>query len=185
MENILVLEKTGIFTDFVQSQTDEKLLIPEPSRINPVMENIRAEGGEDFYQYLQGLNLTKRPNLLALSSTHHYYYEFSDLKRIKTLVNLKKLNNIKHLENFLSIVVRILPQKANFIGYFESNNQDRSAFSVYQPSKLFNRLVNYIESRTIRSLTKKDVSKLLEEHDLKVVDITEINGMTYFCSQIV
>jgi hypothetical protein len=183
MENILVLEKTKIFTDFVQSQPGEKLFIPEPSRINHVLENIRTEGGEDFYQYLQWLQLTKKPNLLALSSTHHYYYESNDLKRIKTLVNLKKLNIIKHLESFLRIVVRILPQKANFIGFFKSNNQDRSSFSVYQPSELFNRLVNFIDSRTERSLTKKDVSRLLEEHNLKVVDITEINGMTYFCSQ--
>jgi len=139
MENILVLEKTKIFTDFVQSQ--------------------------------------------SLSSTHHYYYESNDLKRIKTLVNLKKLNNIKQLDGFLRTVVRILPQKANFIGTFKSYNQDLTPFSVYQPSKLFNRLVNYIDSRTDRSLTKKDVAKLLEEHNLKVVDITDINGLTYFCSQ--
>ncbi len=183
MENILVLEKTKIFTDFVQSQPGEKLFIPEPSRINRVLENIRTEGGEDFYQYLQRLQLAKKPNLLALSSTHHYYYESNDLKRIKTLVNLKKLNNIKQLESFLCIVVRILPQKANFIGTFKSYNQDLSPFSVYQPSKLFNRLVNYIDSRTDRNLTKKYVSGLLEKHNLKIVDITDINGMTYFCSQ--
>jgi hypothetical protein len=28
-----------------------------------------------------------------------------------------------------------------------------------------------------------DISRLLEEHMLKVVDITDINGMTYFCSR--
>jgi hypothetical protein len=183
MEDILVLEKTKIFNDIVQSQSVGKLLIPEPSRINPVMDNIRTEGGEDFYQYIQWLRLSKKPDLLALSSTHHYYYESNDLKRIKTLVNLKKLNNIKHLESFLHILVRILPQKANFIGTFKSYNQDVSAFSAYQPSNLFDRLINYIDSRTDRSLTKKDVSRLLEEHNLKVVDITDINGMTYFYSQ--
>ncbi len=185
MENILVLEKTKNFNDFVKSHFRENLRGPESTTINPVLENIRTEGGEDYYQYIKWLQLSKKPNLLVLSSTHHYYYESDDLKRIKTLVNLKKLNNIKHLQSFLGTIVRILPPKANFIGCFKSNNQDGSVFSFYQSSKIFNRLVNYIDSRTDRSLTKKQVSKLLEEYKLTIVDITDINGITYFCSQTV
>jgi len=182
MENILVLKKTRISNDSVKSQFHEKLLIPELTRINPVLENIRNEAGDDFVQYLHWLELAKEPDLMALSSTHHYYYDSNDLKSIKTLINLKKLNNIKHLESFLRIVVRILPQKANFIGYFKSSNPNRSVFSLYQSLKFFNGIVNYIDSRTDRSLTKENVSRLLKEHKLKIVDITDINGMTYFCS---
>lgn len=120
---------------------------------------------------------------MSLSSTHYYYYDFNDLKNVKTLVNLNKLNNIKSLGSFLQTVVRILPQKANFIGYFKNDTGNRSVFSIYQSAKLFNGLVNYFDSKTEMSLTKKDVSRLLEEHKLKVVDITDINGMSYFCSQ--
>jgi len=182
MEDILVLKKTRISNDFAKSQFREKLLIPEISKTNPVLENIRSEAGEDFYQYLAWLQLGRESNLLALSSRHHYYYESNDLKNIKTLINLKKLNNIKHLENFLRVVVRILPQNANFIGCFNSSNPNRSVYSFYHSSKFFNGLVNYIETRTYRSLTKKDVSSLLEENKLRIVDFSEINGMTYFCS---
>ncbi len=183
MENILTLGKTGISGDFVSSRFREKLLKPESTRVHPVLENIRTEAGEDFYQYLKWLQLAKMPNLLALSSLHHYYFDSDEMKKVKTLVNLKKLNNIKHLESFLNIVVRMLPQKANFVGHFKSNDQDRSVFPFYQSSKLFDRMVNYMDSRTDRSLSIKEVSKLLEEHKLKIVDITEIKGMTYFCSR--
>jgi hypothetical protein len=77
----------------------------------------------------------------------------------------------------------MLPQKANFVGHFKSNDQERSVFPFYQSSKFFDRMVNFIDSRTDRSLSNKEVSNLLEEHKLKIVDITEINGMTYFCSR--
>jgi hypothetical protein len=183
MENILVLKKTGIFSDFIKSQDGDKLLTFELSRINPVLENIRSEAGDDFLQYLYLLQLAKEPDLMALSSSHHYYYDFNDLKGIKTLINLKKLNNIKSLGSFIHSVVRILPQKANFIGYFKNDTGNRSVFSFCQSTRFFNGLVNYIDSRTDRSLTKNDITRLLEEHKLKIIDITDINGMTYFCSQ--
>lgn len=120
---------------------------------------------------------------MALSSIHHYFYDSDDLKRIKTLINLKKLNNIKSLGSFLQKVVRILPQEAIFIGYFRNDTGNRSVFSFNQTTKIFNGLVNYFDSITDRSLTKDDVARLLEEHKLKIVDITDINGMTYFCSR--
>jgi hypothetical protein len=65
MEDILVLEKTKIFKDFVLSQSGGKLLIPEPSRINPVMENIRTEGKRLSLKNRDGLfhiyNLSLKP----------------------------------------------------------------------------------------------------------------------------
>lgn len=183
MENTLVLRKTLILNDFVNSKFREKVIIPKTSRISPVLENIRSEAGIGLIQYLHFLKLEKEPNLMALSSIHHYFYDSDDLKNIKTLINLKKLNNIKSLGSFLQKVVRILPQEAIFIGYFRNDTGNRSVFSFYQTTKLFNGVVNYFDSRTDRSLTKDDVSRLLEEHELKVVDITDIKGMTYFCSR--
>ena len=183
MENTLVLRKQLILADFVNSKFREKLIVPETSRISPVLENIRTEAGVDLIQYLHILNLEKDPNLMALSSTHHYFYDSKDMNSIRTLINLKRLNNIKSLGSFLQNVVRILPQEAIFIGYFKNDTGNRSVFSFYQTTKFFNGVVNYFDSRTNRSLTKDNVSRLLEENLLKIVDITDINGMTYFCSR--
>jgi hypothetical protein len=183
MENTLVLHKQLILPDFVFSKFREKVIVPDSYRISPVLENIRSEAGVDLIQYLHILNLEKEPNLMALSSTHHYFYDSNDMQSIRTLINLKRLNNIKSLGSFLQNVVRILPQEAIFIGYFKNDTGNRSVFSFYQTTKFFNGVVNYFDSRTYRSLTKDDVSRLLKENMLKVVDITDINGMTYFCSR--
>jgi len=183
MENTIVLRRQLILADLVNSKFREKPIAPKTSRISPVLENIRSEAGIDLIQYLHIMNLEKDPNLMALSSTHHYFYDSDDMKSIKTLINLKKLNNIKSLGSFLQKVVRILPQESIFIGYFKNDTGNRSVFSFYQTTKFFNGMVNYFDSRTDRSLTKGDVSRVLEEHMLKVIDITDINGMTYFCSR--
>jgi hypothetical protein len=183
MEYNLALEKTDVYYGFIKSLYREKLPAVEISMTKSGIENLSSDIREDFFQYLQFLHLENEPNLMSLSCTHHYYYDFNDLKNVKTLINLKKLNNIKSLGSFLQTVVRILPQKANFIGYFKNDTGNRSVFSFYQSSKFFNGLVNYFDSKTDINLTKEDVSRLLEEHKLKVVDITDINGMSYFCSQ--
>jgi hypothetical protein len=183
MQYNLALEKSDVYFGFINSIYREKLPAVELSMTKSGIENLSSDIREDFFQYLQFLHLENEPNLMSLSSTHHYYYDLNDLKNVKTLINLKKLNNIKSLGSFLQTVVRILPKKANFIGYFKNDNGNRSVFSFYKSAKLFNGLVNYFDSRTEISLTKKYVSRLLEEQKLKVVDITDINGISYFCSQ--
>lgn len=179
----LLFAKTNISNDFITSPLSNKLIEPEILRLNPALENIRSEAGDDFLQYLEWLQLEDEPNLLTLSSSHHYYYDDDDLKNIKILINLKPLNSIKQLERFLQTVVRLLPHNSNFIGYFKNTDQNRSVYSLAQFSIFFQGIINYIDLKTDNSLTKREVSRLLEKHKLNVVDITDINGMTYFCSK--
>ena len=151
---------------------------------NPVFENLLAEGGENFYHYINWLGLGKDPNLMVLSSIHHYYYDFNDLKGIKTLINLKKLNEINHIDTFLGNVFRVLPSKANFVGCFKDNKiRGGIGAPFYQSFKLLNSLINLINSRTDKFMTRKDVIKLLETHDFRIVDMTEISNITFFCAE--
>lgn len=179
----LVFGQTGISKDIIKSPFNENLEMPQKLRLNPTLESIRYEAGDDFVQYLQWLQMEDEPNLMTLSSTHHYYYENDDLKKIKILINLKPLNSIKQLESFLQTLVRLLPRKSNFIGYFKNTNQNNSVFPLSQFSSFYQGFLNYVDLKTDNSLTKREVSRLLEKHKLNVVDITDINGMTYFCSQ--
>jgi len=178
-----MLWKTGIIRDFVRTKSRNKIPVPEISSLSPVLENIRTLAGTDFFQYLRFLQIEKEQNMMALSSTHHYYYDFDDMKGIKTLVTLKKLNSIKSLGTFFQTVVRILPQEAIFIGYFKNDTGNRPVFSFFQTTRLYNGIVNYLDFKTDLSLTKDHVSRILGENKLQLIDITDINGMTYFCSR--
>jgi hypothetical protein len=49
-------------------------------------------------------------------------------------------------------------------------------------SELSTRFNNLLDLRTERIMDKKDVSKLLGKYGFKVIDMTEMNGLTYFYS---
>jgi len=172
------------------------------TEISPVFARLAEEGHEDFYNYLDWLGLAKDPGLLILTSSHHYYFENEDLKKIKTVVNLKQLNNIKEIKDFLQTISRVLPHKCYFIGSFSDNKNLNGIFSSSSKSKdhktgevtknevstgqwstVLNMVYDLIDSRTNRYMTEKSVRFLLEDTGLKILDITEFNGLTYFCTQ--
>jgi hypothetical protein len=147
---------------------------------NPSLVDLVAEGGESLFRYLKSLNLSKEPNLLVLPSNHHYFYDEEDLKDVRTLINLRKLNLIRDPEKFLQNLSKILPEGMNFIGCFsEDNNYNWEGFF----SGLSIKFANFLDFKTDNRMNKKDVSGLLGKYGFKVIDMTEINGLTYFYSR--
>jgi len=151
------------------------------TNFSPVINNMITEGGISFFSYLNRLGLSREPDLMVLSSKHHYYYDESELKSVRTLVNIKKLNLIKHPDTFLNTLNRILPREANFIGCFsDSTNLKGYGNPFYQPSRLLNRFINILDARTDRNLNRDEVNEMLATHGFKIVDMTEIDGVTFF-----
>lgn len=144
---------------------------------NPVINNLIAEGGESFLNYLECHGLADEDNTLVLSSKHHFYYDPNELESITTLINVKKLNLIKHLDSFLQSIVHVLSPESNFIGCFSDwKTQKDNGIS----SRMYKGFLNFLDAKNDVEFDRKDVSKLLESHGLKVIDMREINGMTYF-----
>jgi len=164
------IKKENIMTNL--SRTNE-----ERTMENPVINNLIAEGGENFFNYLECHGLTNEDNMLVLSSRHHYYYDPYELQNVTTLINVKKLNLIRHLDTFLQSVVQVLSPESNFIGCFSDwKTQKDFGFS----SRMYKSLINFLDAKTDADFDRHDISNLLESHGLKVIDMTEINGMTYF-----
>ena len=173
--------------------------VNESTIADPVIEKLAEEGCEYYYKYLEQLGLSYDPNLIVIPSTHHYYFDAEDMKNVKTLINLKQLNYIKDIKEFLGTIQHIIPEKSFFIGSFV---EGKSAFGLffgsdnlqYQiPGKVdpvengissripfFNMIYDIMDSRTNRNMTRKSVKVMLEEARFKVSDMTEINGLTYF-----
>jgi hypothetical protein len=121
---------------------------------------------------------------------------------VSTVINLKELNQIKQLKDLLHSIYHILTPNCNFIGCFV-NNKKQNGFvlntnpgdfyykrnsnaienGIASSSPLLNMIYNMIDSKTNKYMSEKSVSFLLEEHGFKVVDMTEIDGLTYFCAQ--
>lgn len=150
---------------------------------SPAIRSMVSEGGESFLHYMKRFGIVTEPNIMVLSSRHHYYYDSSELQSIRALVNLKSLNMIRHLDLFLQTLSRMLPSNASFIGCF-SDKGTKGSFSVSDyAAKVISKIRNILDSKTERSMDRDDVSKLFESYGFKIVDMTEINGQTFFNTQ--
>ncbi len=160
---------------------EEKGLLGENNNKSSIVTLI-TEGGGSFFRYLKELGLSREPNLLVLSSKHYFYYDETDLKSVKVLINLKKLNLIKHLDLFLNSLCRILPKNTRFIGYFSSNKAfNMNGFGWVNRS--LNKLKDILHNKKEYFLDENEVSLLLTENGFQVVDMKMMKGSIYFCSQ--
>ena len=167
-----------------------------------VLNILTAEGCETFVNYIEWLGLANEPEIVVLSSQHHYYYDAEEMKNVKSMINLKELNQIKHIKSFLHSIFHILPFNSCFIGCFVDNRKingfelrdDSSNFrkkkskneienGIISKFPFINMLISLLDSKTNKYLSKRSVSLLLSDHGFKVMDMTEIDGLTYFCAQ--
>ncbi len=168
---------------------------------NPVIEKLARSKFKIFIDYLEWLGLASDPNLIVLSPTHHYYYDNEDLKEVTTVLNLKQLNHIKEVKEFLHTINQMLPPMSYFVGSFIDRRHQYGFFpgtidshmpgnieqvenGIISRIPILNMIYDLLDSRTNnRNMTSKSVSLLMEDAGFKVLDITEINGVTCFCSQ--
>lgn len=197
---------TGSNLDVIKGQAlskayQQSLLFSEGNP-DPVFNELAPDVREDLFNYLDLMGLINESGMLVIPSTHHFFYDAEDLKGIKTIVNLKQLNHVREIRDFLKKVADLLPRESNFVGCFVDNNTQNGFADKYsnpprdmsEKAEVFengiesripfiNRMYSFIDFRTNRYLTKRTVSRLLGECGLQVVSMTELNGLTYFCTE--
>jgi hypothetical protein len=186
MEDVSVLSNAriaGYKTNGAKARTNNR-----SERVTGFSESVAtliSEGGLNFFRYLKKRGMSGETDLIVLSSKSHYFYDENDLKRVRVLVNLRKLNVIKHLDMFLNTLVRILPPETSFVGYFSDNNAPVQNDLVSLFSRIYGRLINLMDGKTDRVMNINDVRGLLERNGFEVMNMTTISGQTYFHSHCV
>jgi len=202
MRNSITLDNSEIINNQKVNLLANLGYAPVELRNTPVNKILEIEDTENFAKYIDLLHLEKDSNLVVLSSLHHYYYDADEMINVKTVINLKELNQIRQLKDLLHSVYHILPPNCNFIGCFINNkkqngfvlntnptdfyykrNSDAIENGIASSSPLLNMIYNMIDSKTNKYMSERSVSFLLREHGFKVLDMTEIDGLTYFCAE--
>lgn len=165
------------------------------------IDNVISEGGESFYNYIECRGLTAEPDLIVLSSEHHYYYDPEEMNSFKTLINLKELNQIKNVKTFLHSFLNYMPQESNFVGCFTDNekvngyelkyrysgpnNRGREAIDngIVSTLPFVNMIYSLLDSRVYKYMSKTNIFQLLGEYGFRVLDMTEVRGLTLFHSR--
>jgi hypothetical protein len=199
MENLKVIQSQNVLNYQINNAAD---INGERSnwldREKTFSEILSSEGCNNFADYIELLGFINDPDMVVLSSKHHYYYDQEELKNVNTITNLKELNKIKQIKNFLQSVRFILHQRGNLIGYFTDNTQNIGFRSILNSSDsdttengvvsmhpLLKIIFNIMGAAINIFLTKKSVRLMLEDNGFKVLDMTELNGQIYFHAQIV
>jgi len=195
------LNKETIRDQAVTRMSPRKLSLRD-SGLTHLFNELDIEVRQGLIDYLDRMGLVKESGMLVIPSTRHYFYDDEDMKGIRTVINLRQLNYIREIRDFLKQITGLLPVKSNFIGCFVDNRaqgalSDRNGSSGSQLSDkaeayengiesripFINRMYSIIDFRTNRYLTKRAVTNLLKESGLELVGMTEINGLTYFHAQ--
>ena len=164
----------------IKTNYDGADLLLKKTPFNSSFIRLIADGGKDFFRYLNLLDLTNDPNILVLSSRHQYYYNHNELQCISTLIVLQKLNFIKYIDVFLKSLNIAISPATNFIGSFEDYNNHNGTGLI---SRLYKKSTDILNSRFERKFSRGDITILLESQGFQVIDMTVINGLTYFRTQ--
>ncbi len=181
MEDIALTKPAYFGSDNIrESALNRKKTIKTRRYRSSVSVDLDARGGVNLFRYLKSLNLSRETNLLFLPSNHHYFYDEDDLKNVRLLVNLRRLNLIRDPDKFLMNLSKILPKEISFIGCFsETSNINWEGF-ILGLSTMVN---NFLDFKTDNKMDKKNVTGLLQKYGFEVLNMTEINGLTYFYSR--
>ncbi len=167
-------------------------------------KQLTEEGCKDFYNYINWLDLDNDLNIIVLPGTSYFYYHPEDLENIKTVINLKPLNRIKNLFYFLENVFSFLPDYSYLTGCYENNsihkkdgankknikrisrrgeNRGNGHENRYPGSRIYIGMKRIFNTGINRQLSKESTTSLLKNAGFTVLDITALNGRTYFCAQ--
>jgi len=190
---------SNTFADQPFSMNSRRNASSGESRLSHLFDELTAEVRHDLMSYLEGMGLVNDPAILVIPSSKHFFYDAEDIKGVKTIVNLKQLNYVREIRDFLRKISELLPQDSSFVGCFIDNKSQNGFSDKYSnlPKNLsekaeayengiesripfINRMYSFIDLKTNRYLTKRTVTNLLEESTLQLIGMTELNGLTYF-----
>jgi hypothetical protein len=203
MQRAMDANVSGSLSDVVEVQRYVRLATEDSPFMNvkegTLFDELTDEARKDLTSYLNRMGLVNESGMLVIPSRHHYFYDAEELKSVKTIVNLKHLNYVREIRDFLHRVAELLPVNSNFVGCFIDNNTHNGFSDKYSklPRNLsekaeayengiesripfINRMYSFIDMKPNRYLTKRTVSHLLDECNLQLVGMTEMNGLTYF-----
>ena len=137
------------------------------------------EDGKEFFNYITMLNLKNGQTLIVLPSAQYYYYDHEELRKVKMLVQVKELNKLSDINKFFTNLNNVISDNTKLIGCFKDNNIFKDI--IFQRNDFVNWLVNKMNVKPNHFLSQRKVIKLFQKYNLKIVDISVIEGLTYFC----
>ncbi len=144
---------------------------------------LAGSGAVSLFRFLINSGLFSSPGVVIVSSHDRATYGSVDLRRATTLVTLRRLNMVKHLEMFLTTLSGILPAGTNFVGCFSAAKNGTAAVKKHGREGVSAGRLSHPGRADFRSLNSRVVSEMLERNGLRLISMAEMNGVTCFHSR--
>lgn len=203
MESVAKMDH--IYTDTIRRVKES--LVRERSPLtgsvrHSLYKTLCKDGSEDFYNYLDWLDLAGMSKALVLPKENNFYYSSEDLSGKELLINLNCLNKLTDLHVFLDSMHMHMGDGAYFTGCFHDSNSVKEEIPDYMKylkevenqkaevksrqsaiARFSNRLSSLFSTSNGIPLSRDMAKKLLKINGFTVLDMTELSGKTYFCVQ--
>ena len=161
---------------------------------------IIREAGKNVYNYLSEHCYINESNVGLISTTTPLNIENLQIKNIRTIINLKKVNDMRYINKFFETVNKKLPEAGIFMGCAETNKQRYKRISA-KFSHFIGKIaiiLDFILTRIIlklpcikyiyfsltqgrgQMLSKAEVLGRLIRCGFEIIEFKEINDLTYF-----
>ena len=161
---------------------------------------IIREAGQDVYDYFAGHININNSNIGLISTTTPFNIENLKIENIRTIINLKKVNDMRYINKFFESVNEKLPDTGMFMGSVETSKQRYNRMSA-KFSRFIGKIVimlDFVINRIIpkltwmqglyfnltrghgRTLSKAETLGRLVSCGFSIIEFKEINNLTYF-----
>ena len=142
-----------------------------------------STGGLSLARFLMNTGLFRKQGMIILSQHDHANFTASELGRITTLITVRRLNLVKHLEMFLNSLAHILPPDTNFVGCFSPAKGRNLVHGSTEREDGITGMFSHDRHPGWHVLNSSLVSEMLERNGLSLISMSEMNGITWFYSR--
>jgi len=197
---VIYIERTGKLLNDIEiqktshpihipTQKGELLCIVSPNientnNKNIQIENIIVECGLKAYYFIRDhINVSTSKNLI-ISTTSRFNLKIFNDRKLNSIVNLKKINDIRYLNKFFETINEILPDSGIYIGCAETKGlRKQRIFKKYPP--VLNYIYYSLDFIIKRIFPKLPITKSiyfwLTQGRNRVLSKPEILGRLYSC----
>ncbi len=166
------------------TQTLSSTPIVDPKRIQSVQRAILSEFDRDVYCFLETNTNLFSDNTLIIATTTYFNIANQPENHFDTIINLKRVNDIRRINKFFEEVNFKIPKGGLFVCLAETQEQRKKRlFSKYPP--IFNRVYYFFDFLLKRVFPKFSITKniyfVLTRGENRVISRAELLGRLYSC----
>ena len=179
---------------------------PVREKVSPltlVEKELLEEVNSDVVKYFKSIPFVMDQKVLYLSTIRHYIFDSATLYDVNTVLNLRLVNRIAHVNYFLFNTNRMLPMKGYYLGCFENQTQQKKRIKSLTPRLLgsisffvfsffhflipkipgIRSLYLFATSGSMKYLSTNKLATLLLKNGFQLADTSSIQGKTYFVAK--